>query len=678
MDLSQTPIIEIKGIGEKTAKLFNKLGVYSIRDILLFFPRTYLRFPNEKHVYELEQGGVQPDELYSVKGVINAPAKLVKAKHLDIVTVTLSTISGPVDAVFFNMPYMRSSLNVGESYVFYGRLERKGKRFKMEMPQVFTSENYQVLKVSLQPVYHLTKGLSNNLVRKAVKEALFLLKEEEEVLPDYSIKKNNLIGYVEAIKSIHFPSSYEELDKAHRRLAYQELFSYILSLKALSLDEGYVKSPYKIESKSIVNEVISKLPYELTNGQRDCITAILEDFHLGNVSSRLVQGDVGSGKTLVAFLTMLEVVANGYQAAIMAPTEVLCIQHYETFKSYVKDFKLPYKVALLVGIQSAKERKENQKIIDENESVFIVGTQALLSEKSQFNNLAYVVCDEQHRFGVNQRATLAQKGGLPHSIVMSATPIPRTLALILYGNMSVSVIRDMPKGRLPIKTAVVKPKSRPTSYKFIHDEIEKGHKAYIICPLVEASESTEAENVQDYAIKLKEVFNESAKIEFLHGKMKNSQKNEIMDSFAHGDTDILISTTVVEVGVNVPSATVIMIENANRFGLAALHQLRGRVGRGKDQSFCILIDLSEGNEVSDRLKALSDSTDGFVIAKKDLELRGPGDLLGVRQSGEFGFAVADIISDADLIESASEDVNEYIKLNKLVREELFTNKFNVL
>lgn len=677
MDLN-SPIIEIKGVGEKTAKLFNKLGVYSIRDILLFFPRTYLRFPNEKHIIEIDEY-YDADEAYAIKGVIQAPAKLVRARNLEIVTATLITLSGPVDIVFYNMAYVRSNLSVGENYVFYGRLLKKGKRYKMEMPMFFTLDNYQTMKVSLQPVYHLTKGLSNNLVRKAVKEALLYVKELEEVLPDYSISKNKLISYSEALKSIHFPASYEALDSAHRRLAYQELFSYILSLKALSLGEGYVASPYKIVHHPIVDEVRAKLPYELTGGQSDCVKVILDDFYLGNVSSRLVQGDVGSGKTLVAFLTMLEVVANGYQAAIMAPTEVLCMQHYETFSNYVKEFDLPYKVAVLVGVQSAKERKENQRIIDENDSVFIVGTQALLSDKSHFRNLAYVVCDEQHRFGVNQRATLADKGGYPHSIVMSATPIPRTLALILYGNMSVSVIRDMPKGRLPIKTAVVKPKSRPTSYKFIHDEIAKGHKAYIICPLVEASDSTEAENVQDYAAKLKEIFGDSAKIEYLHGKMKNSEKNEIMEGFAHGDTDILISTTVVEVGVNVPSATVIMIENANRFGLAALHQLRGRVGRGQDQSYCILIDSAEGPEITERLKVLSESTDGFVIAKKDLSLRGPGDLLGVRQSGEFGFAVADIISDADLIESASEDVSEYIKLNRsVISDELFTNKFNVL
>jgi ATP-dependent DNA helicase RecG len=439
------------------------------------------------------------------------------------------------------------------------------------------------------------------------------------------------------------------------------MFFFILNSRLQEDKSVSYPNNFKICHHSQTDDFRSSLQFALTGDQDKVLNDILSDIQGEYVTQRLIQGDVGSGKTIVAFLAMLDVALSGYQAAIMAPTAVLAKQHYEGIVKWVENAGLNIPVALFTGSMKASEKKAMAKLVAENDSCLIVGTHALISEGREFGNLALVITDEQHRFGVQQRDKLSSKGEHPHIIVMSATPIPRTLAMILYGNMHVSAIKELPANRLPIKTCVIKESMRKTAYKFVSDEIAKGHQVYIICPLVEASETTEAQNVTDYSKKLNDYFDGAYSIGVLHGKMKPADKNQVMEDFANHKTQILVSTTVVEVGVNVPNATVMMIENANRFGLAALHQLRGRVGRGSAQSYCILMNSSSDNRESERLNIMLKSNDGFFIAREDLKLRGPGDMFGVRQSGEFSFKVADIYQDADELEMASQDVDELLK-----------------
>ncbi|MBR5952515.1 MAG: ATP-dependent DNA helicase RecG [Pseudobutyrivibrio sp.] len=652
-----SPIDTIKGVGEKTTKLLNKLGVYTIEDILLFFPRTYLIYP--------EVSTPNPDNvnsLISIAGRIKTSPKVFRSKsRIDVLSATAFVGDIPVDLVWFNSNYLKSSLEPGKVYVFYGRLVFDKNRYKISQPLIFETEKYEELRNQIQPIYHLTKGLSNNLVLKSVKAALDNCKLPEKRLPDEIEDKNNFLTYSQAFKTYHFPENFDELVKARKRLAYEEMFFFILNSRLQEDKSVSYPNNFKISHHSQTDVFRNSLQFALTGDQDKVLNDILSDIQGEYVTQRLIQGDVGSGKTIVAFLAMLDVALSGYQAAIMAPTEVLAKQHYEGFVKWVENAGLNIPVALFTGSMKASEKKAMAKLVAENDSCLIVGTHALISEGREFGNLALVITDEQHRFGVQQRDKLSSKGEHPHIIVMSATPIPRTLAMILYGNMHVSAIKELPANRLPIKTCVIKESMRKTAYKFVSDEIAKGHQVYIICPLLEASETTEAQNVTDYSKKLNEYFDGAYSIGVLHGKMKPADKNQVMEDFANHKSQILVSTTVVEVGVNVPNATVMMIENANRFGLAALHQLRGRVGRGSAQSYCILMNSSSDNRESERLNIMLKSNDGFFIAREDLKLRGPGDMFGVRQSGEFSFKVADIYQDADELEMASQDVEELLK-----------------
>lgn len=662
MDLN-SPITELKGIGEKSAILFNKMGVYTVEDMLLFFPRSYIDYPQITNVTDASK-----DSPVALLMRLHSSAVVRKGRRMDITVAKCFAEDGMVECVWFRSPYIKNQLKVGIDYVFYGKIVYDGLNMKIEQPVIFTVEKYNQLLGNMQPLYHLTKGLNNNAVRKAVSSALSKVSIKDDRLPIKVISREEFLDYKTALLKYHFPESFDDLYNARRRLAYEELFFFILNSKLSADDIALRENNLHIENKQIVDETIKKLPFELTKGQLDTVLAIRKDMTSAYVTQRLVQGDVGSGKTMVAFLCMLEAVANGYQAAIMAPTEVLAMQHFETIKGYCRDFGLDYPVACLTGSMKVKERRENQKIIDENDAVFIVGTHALITEKSSFNNLAIVVTDEQHRFGVIQREIFSQKGGNPHIVVMSATPIPRTLAMIMYGNMNVSVISEMPSNRLPILTCVLDNDARNKAYKFIVDQVNEGHQAYVICPLVEASETTEAENVTDYADKLRNSLGDRYRIGLLHGKMKPAEKNEVMDMFFKHEIDILVSTTVVEVGVNVPNATVILIENANRFGLAQLHQLRGRVGRGNDQSYCILMNASKEDASKKRLDVVLKSKSGFDIAREDLRLRGPGDILGIRQSGDFDFKIADIIQDAKELEMAGSDVAELLEYDPKLEE----------
>ncbi|MCR5581414.1 MAG: ATP-dependent DNA helicase RecG [Pseudobutyrivibrio sp.] len=654
-----SPVDTIKGVGEKTTKLLNKLGVYTIEDILLFFPRTYLIYPDYSQPNSDSVGS-----LITVLARIKSTPKTFRTRNrLDILSAVGYVDDIQIDLAWFNSNYLKASMEPGKLYAFYGRLLCDKGRFKMTQPIIFDPDKYEAEKNKIQPIYHLTKGLSNNLVCKAVREAFSNCSISENRLPEDIERRHSFLSYKDALFTYHFPDNFDDLVEARRRLAYEELFFFILNAR-LQEDEGVsFSNEFNISHHAIVDEFIKVLPYDLTNDQKNVLGDIRSDLSSEYVTQRLIQGDVGSGKTIVAFLAMLDVALSGYQAAIMAPTEVLAKQHYQSFVDWVERYDLNIPVAIFTGSMKASEKKAMQKMVDENDSCLIIGTHALISEGRQFKELALVITDEQHRFGVQQRDKLSNKGNHPHMIVMSATPIPRTLAMILYGNMHVSTIKELPANRLPIKTCVIKESMRNTAYKFLTDEIGKGHQAYIICPLVEASETTEAQNVTDYGKKLKEYFKDQYRIGILHGKMKPAEKNQVMEDFANHALDILVSTTVVEVGVNVPNATVMMIENANRFGLAALHQLRGRVGRGDAQSYCILMNSSAEKGESERLNIMLKSNDGFYVAKEDLKLRGPGDLFGVRQSGEFSFRVADIYQDASELEMASSDVDAIIKVD---------------
>lgn len=557
------------------------------------------------------------------------------------------------------MPYLKNTLKPGMQYVFYGIVKKRKNQLIMEQPKIYTITQYQELSDSLQPVYALTKGLTNNLVRKMEKQALESICLLDDFLPEKLRKIHDFCEYGQAVRQMHFPDSAYALKNARNRLAYQDFFEFILMMQMSKEQRVTAKNQFTFEENGIVEQIISKLPYPLTGAQKRTIDCIHNEMRGDYVMQRLIQGDVGSGKTIVAFLAMIDAASNGYQSAIMAPTEVLARQHYENFTQMCQDYDLDFPVILLTGSMTAKQKRDAYERMLLYPNALIVGTHALIQERAVYENLALVITDEQHRFGVRQRETLGKKGEKPHILVMSATPIPRTLAIILYGDLDISVIDEVPAKRLPIKNCVVGTEFRPKAYEFIEKQVKDGHQAYVICPLVEESENTEAENVTDYTKLLKAELPD-VRIACLHGKMKPAEKNRIMEEFLNHDTDVLVSTTVIEVGVNVPNATVMLIEDAQRFGLAQLHQLRGRVGRSDLQSYCIMMNTSESKESKKRLDILNRSNDGFYIAREDLKLRGQGDFFGVRQSGEMEFAVGDIFADAGLLQEAAEDVKELL------------------
>jgi len=491
---------------------------------------------------------------------------------------------------------------------------------------------------SMQPVYRLTAGLTNNAVTKAVKQCLDITCMKE-YLPEEVINDTGVTDLDKAVHDIHFPKNMEAFAAARKRLAFDEFFIFTLAMRSLSRGTHDGETGYIIPESPYSEQILKNLGYKLTNAQHKVYSEILDDMSGHKIMNRLIQGDVGSGKTIVALLAMIDAAHSGYQSALMAPTEVLAAQHYETFSHIIEANNLPVKCILMTGAMSAAAKREAHRMAAEGEADIVIGTHAVITDNVSFDRLALVVTDEQHRFGVKQREALHHKGNKPHIIVMSATPIPRSLAIILYGDLDISVIDEKPAMRLPIKNCVVDDSYRPNAYRFIQKELDKGHQAYIICPMAKESdeEDNKLENVVKYAAGLKEKFPPQVRIEYLHGKLKPSVKNDIMERFAQGQIDILVSTTVVEVGINVPNATVMVVENADRFGLAGLHQLRGRVGRGDAQSYCIFISNTRNAMTKERLNILKESNDGFYISEQDLKLRGPGDMLGVRQSGDFGY-----------------------------------------
>lgn len=650
------PVNRIKGVGEKTAALFGKINVYTVDDLIRHYPRDYETYDAPVSVRE-----AVPGKLQTIYGQITAIPNIKKVRNLSILNAVLKDSNGEsIQLTFFNMPFLKKVLKPGGFYLFRGLIQQRGIHKIMEQPRMFTWDEYQKKTGRLLPRYALTKGLTNQTVQKSVAQALEYYPPEKEYLPQVILQKYPMLSHREAVYALHFPESREELLTARNRMVFEEFFSFLLVLRKNKELAAKTENHFPMYETADTVRFLEQLPFPLTKAQKKVWGELREDMGSPYAMNRLIQGDVGSGKTILAVLALLMCAANGYQGAMMAPTEVLAVQHFETISGYVKKYGIAFRPVLLTGSMTAKEKREAYAKIASGEANLIIGTHALIQEKVEYSSLALVVTDEQHRFGVRQRETLAAKGSEPHVLVMSATPIPRTLAIILYGDLKVSVIDELPANRLPIKNCVVGTAYRPKAYEFIAKEVAAGRQAYVICPMVEEGESEDLENVVDYTEKLRAALPPSVQVAYLHGKMRPADKNRIMEEFADKKIDVLVSTTVIEVGINVPNATVMMVENAERFGLAQLHQLRGRVGRGEFQSYCIFISTSEAKETMERLQILNHSNDGFHIASEDLKLRGPGDIFGIRQSGEFAFVLGDIYTDANILKEASDAVEQLL------------------
>ncbi len=654
-------IRSIKGIGEKTAALFRKLEITSPEELLRHYPYRYMSFEAPRPLREYLQ------EAAGEKLVIRA--KLIKgfvqryAGKYKLSSSLAADASGNIEVLWYNSPFLAKSLKLYKEYVFVGRWIQKGGKQILEHPLVYDVQEYTDLIGTLRPVYALTKGLSNALLIRTVQAVLDRKEKRREYLPSAISKAYDLEPEESALQNIHFPESESALQRARRRLVFDEFFPFIYYTRQVKKDSLRLSSAYSLEDIEEAGKALrAVLPYALTKSQEKVIDEILGDMGSGKVMNRLVQGDVGSGKTVISVFAMYACFKNGLQSALMAPTEVLARQHYQNLESLFSPLEDRPRLALLTGSMTKKEHRQVYEELKQGEIDILIGTHALITEELSYHRLALVVTDEQHRFGVRQRQSLSLKGKYPHILVMSATPIPRTLAVILYGDLDISVVDQKPIGRLPIKNAVIGKGEREKAYRHILEEIKKGRQAYVICPMVEESENIEAENVLDYTDKLRTYFPKTCSIAFLHGKMSAVEKEERMLAFARKQIDILVSTTVIEVGIDVKNASVILIEDAQRFGLASLHQLRGRVGRSDVQSYCIFVRTSDKENARKRLEIVGNSNDGFYIANEDLKLRGPGDLFGMAQSGEFRFGLADIYTDADVLREAAEAVDRVLKM----------------
>ena len=661
MDLN-SPITVIGGIGEKTADKFRQAGIYTLGDLLDYYPRAYDHFDPPVPVNKAADGMTA-----AICGfVMHSVTVRYAGKYAIASTVIHDRDKNEISVTWFNMPYLKSVLKPGTWHVFRGVIKEKGKKLTLSQPRIYTPEEYEELSKNLQPVYPLTGALKAPALRRAIKKAFDLADIKEDFLPESVRIRWKLESFDEALFQIHFPADMEHCIKARRRIVFDEFLIFILALKQLKSSGERARAAAPLPESSQADRTADALPYELTNAQKRVWETVRREMKDGCLMSRLIQGDVGSGKTIIAFLALILASENGAQGALMVPTEVLARQHYEAFLSLQQMSGLNIGTVLLTGSVPEREKKEIRRKIKDGTIQVVIGTHALFQEKVEYKSLALVITDEQHRFGVRQRETLSEKGERPHILVMSATPIPRTLAVILYGDLDVSVIDELPAQRLPVKNCVVDTGWRGKAYAFIKKEVQSGHQAYVICPMVEESEMIEAENVTDYALTLREQLGDGISVEILHGKMKSTEKNEIMERFVSGKTDVLVSTTVVEVGVNVPNATVMMIEDAQRFGLAQLHQLRGRVGRSDKQSYCIMIDTSGSGSAHERLKIMNESNDGFKIAEKDLQLRGPGDLFGIRQSGLIEFRMGDIFTDASVLQEANQAAEDIYRKDSML------------
>ena len=666
---------ELKGVGEKTEKLFQKIGITTTDDLLHYYPRNYDAYEEPEEI-----GSLKENTVAAIRATITTGVYVNKIRNLQVISITVADTTGRLAVAWFNAPYLKNTLKKGSCFILRGKVSRKKGRLEMEHPEIFTPAAYEEVLHSMQPIYGLTAGLTNKLIIKLMHQILEEQNLQTEFLPDEIKEYYHLADDNYALSAIHFPANMQELLVARKRLVFDEFLLFILAVQILKGKTEEAPNAFPMKPVWTTEQIMENLPYKLTRAQLNAWHEIERDLCSHTLMSRLVQGDVGSGKTILSFLAMVLTVENGYQAALMVPTEVLANQHFEAFTKLMEEQGITScHPVLLTGSTTLKEKRRIYGEIASGEANVIIGTHALIQEKVVYENLGLVITDEQHRFGVKQREALTTRGNAPHVLVMSATPIPRTLAIIVYGDLDISIIDELPAMRLPIKNCVVGTSYRPKAYSFIEKQIRQGRQAYIICPMVEESEGEDGENVTDYTQRIREIFPSDITIGMLHGKMKPKEKNQIMEQFASGEIQVLVSTTVVEVGVNVPNATVMMVENAERFGLAQLHQLRGRVGRGEYQSYCIFMQGNEQEETSKRLEILNKSNDGFFIAGEDLKLRGPGDLFGIRQSGQLEFRIGDIYQDADVLKAASDAAGGILELDReltLPQNEMLRERLN--
>lgn len=648
MDYSELNIQYIKGVGEKRAALFNKLGINTVNDLIHYYPRKYEDWSNTVSVIEADI-----DTPVFIKATMITPVKeSMIRKGLTLYKCNFTDGETVIHVTIFNNKYLAKSLRTFDDYVLYGKVEKSFTAANMNSPQIEPAQSA----TGIHPIYPATDKLNSRAIAKTVKTALEKIGKVEETLPDSVLKKYNLCPLDSAIRQIHFPDSREDIEIARKRLIFEELLTLQIGLMKLK-DKKETTNNYKIKT-DFTNEFLTALPFKPTGAQSRAIADCIADMKSERSMNRLIQGDVGSGKTAVAAAVIYTAVKNGFQAAMMAPTEILAAQHFESLTKLFEGTDI--KIALLTGSTKAKEKREIKQGLIDSTIDFAVGTHALIQNDVEFKSLALVVTDEQHRFGVEQRASLAMKGSDPHMLVMSATPIPRTLGLIIYGDLDISVLDELPPGRQTIRTDVVNSAYHQRIYKFIKKAIDEGHQAYIVCSLVDEGEN-DLIPATEYAENLSNGVFKGYNLGLLHGKMKPKEKENVMNAFARGDVDILVSTTVVEVGVDVPNATIMLIENADRFGLSQLHQLRGRVGRGKAQSYCILVSDNKSENTKERLQVMKNNADGFKIADYDLKVRGPGDFFGKRQHGLPNLGIADLLENTETLEQCRECARDIIK-----------------
>lgn len=662
----------VRGIGPKKAYKLNKLGIFTLKDLIYYFPRQYEDRNNLKKIIQLEN-----EDKATIKAIIVSVSTSSPKKGMILTKVDVKDETGYAKLVFFNQEYIKNTFKAGDTVLVFGRVKKVFKNIELTSCEIEHLSNDPKNTCKIMPIYPLTYGVTNKEVMSIIKS---VLSDKELEIPEYMpkriIEKYKLCSIDYAIRNIHTPTSKESFKIALYRIIFEEFL--ILQLGLFIFKNGIVESDgIKFNKNDNLQDIRNSLPFKLTNAQSRALNEIIEDMESKSVMNRLVQGDVGSGKTVVALLALAYCVLNGYQGALMAPTEILAEQHYISLTDTFKNFGI--KVELLVGSLTKKQKENVLEKVKNKEVDILIGTHALIEDKVEFDNLGLVITDEQHRFGVRQRNKLSEKGLNPDILVMTATPIPRTLALILYGDLDISIIDELPPGRQPIETIAVDKSKRDRAYNnLVRREVEKGRQVYIVCPLVEESEAIEAKAAVELVEELRIEYFSDLRVGLLHGKMKGSEKDAIMKSFKNKEIDILVSTTVIEVGVNVPNATLMIIENAERFGLAQLHQLRGRVGRGSHKSYCILIYASKSEVCKQRMGIMEETNDGFKISEKDLEIRGPGEFFGTRQHGLPELKVANIFKHMRILKLAQQEaryiVGEDKKLqnydNKLLKKEI--------
>ena len=672
----------VKGVGPNRVKLLNKLNINTLKDLITYYPRTYEDRSNPKNICDCFDGEEVLIEAVATSNLIDTRLRGKTMQKLQVRDET-----GTCTITWFNQSYLKKNFHMGEKYQFFGKINVKNGRYEIVSP-VYDIKGINKNTGKIIPLYPLTYSLSQNVIRKIIENGLLEVNNKlEETMPQYLLDEYKLIEINEAINTIHFPKDFSDFEKARKRLVFEELL--IMQLALLSLKNNYIsKNGIVFDKNAKMSDVINILPFNLTKAQLKVLEEIDNDMESKKSMNRLLQGDVGSGKTIVAMIAAYKAVKSGYQVAIMAPTAILASQHLTNFKNILDRFNI--KCELLISSITKKKKQEILERLSNGDIDILIGTHAMLEENVEFKKLGLVVTDEQHRFGVKQRTTIAEKGQNPDVLVMTATPIPRTLALILYGDLDISIIDELPPNRKPIDTFAV-PKNNSMEERvnlFIEKQIQDGRQAYIVCPLVEESEELNLNSVIKLAEKYKENIFKNYRVEYLHGKMKAKEKDEIMSRFKNGDIDILVSTTVIEVGVDVPNANIMVVENAERFGLAQLHQLRGRVGRGQYKSYCVLKYGTKGINTKERMKVMCDTNDGFIISEKDLELRGSGDFFGTEQHGLPGFKIANLFEDMQMLKIAQAEaikiINEDPKLedkkNLLLKrqiEEKFTARIEI-